>query len=299
MGKFGKQHEIEDDKTDPSGFLREAREYQSKFRLETLNLPEYDGYGNYLTVKDANTGLNFYNGFEIFDVVKKHQNFSKNIYQNMLRSEHIPFNLFIPLNLDKEYFKSVFNNILDNQIKSMDLLKIEYAPEPKERYLNDRTAFDVYIEYTRMDDEKGIIGIETKYTEREYRSGDKEKRETEDSKSKYYEITKKSNVYKEEFIDKLKEDNYRQIWRNHLLGESILINNFEKYKYFISITIFPDKNKHFKKVSKEYKDFLKDEYKDKCLFLTYEKLFELFQDYCPNEKYKKWIDYLKLRYIVK
>ncbi|MCL1814545.1 MAG: hypothetical protein FWG27_01815 [Treponema sp.] len=44
---------IEDNKTDPSGFLKKAREHQSKFRLEYLKLEEYDKYGNYLTVEDA------------------------------------------------------------------------------------------------------------------------------------------------------------------------------------------------------------------------------------------------------
>jgi hypothetical protein len=299
MNKIGKQHEIEDDRTDPSGFLREAREHQSNFRLKYLNLFEYDKYGNYLAIKDAEKGLNFYDDFGIFDSVKRYSKFNKNLYQNMLRSEHIPFNIFIPLDMNKEYLKNTFNNILDNKIKSIDLLKIEYAPEPKEIYLNDKTSFDVYVEYTHIGDTKGIIGIEIKYTEREYKIGLKEKQETENMQSKYYVITEKSNNYREEFINRVKEDNYRQIWRNHLLGESILINNSEKYKDFVSITIFPIKNKHFQKTSEEYKNFLKDEYRNKCLFITYESFFELLGDYCPNEKYRKWIDYLNLRYIIK
>jgi hypothetical protein len=49
-------------------------------------------------------------------------------------------------------------------------LIIEYAPEPTDeyKYLDDETSFDVYIEYICRgnENEKGIIGIETKYTER-------------------------------------------------------------------------------------------------------------------------------------
>jgi hypothetical protein len=52
-------------------------------------------------------------------------------------------------------------------------------------------------------------------------------------------------------------DNYRQIWRNHLLGESILLIDKDKFKYFSSITIYPNENAHFQKVSKEYKIFFK------------------------------------------
>jgi len=54
-----------------------------------------------------------------------------------------------------------------------------------------------------------------------------------------YKITEKTNVYKDEIIIKLKEDNYRQTWRNHLLGESILVKNQDKFQYFTSITFYP------------------------------------------------------------
>ncbi|MCL2809294.1 MAG: hypothetical protein FWD24_04405 [Treponema sp.] len=297
MEKYGKQRKIEDDKTDPTGFLNKAREHQSKFRLENLNLLDYDEYGNYLTENDAKKGLNFYNNFGIFTVVKEYIKFNKNIYQNMLRSEHIPFNLFIPLDNNKIYLKNVFNEIFNGEIKLIDLLKIEYAPQPKEKYLNDKTSFDVYIEYTRDDDKKGIIGIEIKYTERGYKIGKKECIEINNYESIYYEITNKSNVYKDEIIIKLQDDDYRQIWRNHLLGESILIKNTDKFKYFTSITFYPQKNEHFNIVSKQYKNFLKEEHKDKCLFITYEKLMELLSKHCPDDNYKKWIEYLNTRYI--
>lgn len=55
------------------------------------------------------------------------------------------------------------------QIVSIDRIEIEYAPKPKEKYLNDGTSFDTYIEYTNFDDTKGMIGIEVKYTEKEYK----------------------------------------------------------------------------------------------------------------------------------
>lgn len=298
MENYGNLRKAEDDRTDPSGFLSKAREHQAKFRAEKLNLADYDEYGNYLTESDANKGCNFYDGFEVFSEVKKHTAFSKNLYQNMLRSEHIPFNLFIPLNSDKAYFKDAFNGILDNTIKSVDLLKIEYAPQPKENYLNDRTSFDAYIEYTHIDGNKGIIGIEVKYTEGAYDIGKKEKNEMENPESIYYSVTKASNAYKDESIKRLPEDDYRQIWRNHLLGESVLLHDMGKYKYFTLLTIFPKGNEHFQKVSKEYIGLLKEESKNKCLFLTYEKLFELLSKHCPNERYRKWVDYLNSRYIL-
>jgi len=112
----------------------------------------------------------------------------------MLRSEHIPFNLFVPLEKNKAFFMDVFNEVLNNKISSIDLLLIEYAPQPRENYLKDRTSFDVYIEYSCKDNSKGIIGIEIKYTERSYNIGQKEQAETENQESIYYDITKESNT---------------------------------------------------------------------------------------------------------
>jgi len=69
MQEFGKQYS-KDDKTDPSGFLRRARLHQSVFRAKQLELP-FDTYGNYLTKEDGENGKNFYDGYGIFDAVKK------------------------------------------------------------------------------------------------------------------------------------------------------------------------------------------------------------------------------------
>ena len=94
------------DKTiDKTGFLEKARLHQSKYRANIIKVP-FDKYGNYLTKEDAKRGVNFYNDFEIFKEVKKrYPKYSKSIYANMLRSEHISFNLFIPLKKDLVFGK--------------------------------------------------------------------------------------------------------------------------------------------------------------------------------------------------
>ncbi len=78
MQEIGKQYS-KDDKTDPTGFLRRARLHQSKFRAEVLILP-YDSYGNYLTKEDGEIGNNFYEGFSIFEAVKKYKKYNKPLY---------------------------------------------------------------------------------------------------------------------------------------------------------------------------------------------------------------------------
>ena len=297
MQEIGTQY-TEDDKTDPTGFLRRARLHQSKFRAEVLNLP-CDIYGNYLTKEDGESGNNFYRGFGIFEAVKKYRKYNKPLYSNMLRSEHIPFNLFIPFDLNKTFCKNVFNEFFNGVIQTIERIEIEFAPKPREKYLNDGTSFGTYIEYSRSDNSKCIIGIEVKYTEKEYKleGNSKQEKDILDKTSKYYSVTERSKVYKPNAIYTLPADKFRQMWRNHLLGESILIADSDKFKYFTSITLFPKGNSHFINTSKEYIELLANN-DNKFLPLTYEDFFAACIKHCPDENYKKWLGYLTTRYIV-
>jgi len=250
--KYGTQY-YKDDLTDKTGFLKRARLHQSKFRAEKLNIP-YDRFGNYLMKGDGEKGKNFYDGFGIFEVVKKYRKYNKPLYSNMLRSEHIPFNIFIPFNQDKAFCKNVFNEFLNNTIQTIERIEIEFAPKPKENYLNDGTSFDTYIEYMNIDGQRGIIGIEVKYTEKEYKlePNSKQEKDINDKSSKYFCVTTACGIYKPNVIDTLITDNFRQVWRNQILGESILLIDKNKFKHFTSLTLFPKDNSHFVTTSGEY-----------------------------------------------
>lgn len=297
MQEIGQQYS-KDDRTDPSGFLRRARLHQSIFRAKYLDLP-FDTYGNYLTKEDGKNGKNFYDDFGIFDAVKKYRKYNKPLYSNLLRSEHIPFNIFIPLDKDRNYCKNVIADILKSSINSIDKIEIEYAPKPKEKYLNDGTSFDTYIEYSNSDGTKGIIGIEVKYTEKEYKlpTNSKQEKDIKDFNSPYYSVTNKSGLYKPNAIKDLPTDKFRQVWRNQILGESILIVDSDKFQHFTSLTLFPSDNSHFIKTSKEYIDLLIQN-DNRFIALTYENFFALLNKHCPDDSFKNWINYLTTRYIV-
>ncbi len=313
MQKIGQQYS-KDDKTDPSGFLRRARLHQSVFRAKYLDLP-FDTYGNYLTKEDGENGKNFYEGYGIFEAVKKYRKYSKSLYSNLLRSEHIPFNIFIPLDKDRNYCKNVMSNIIRSDIISIDKIEIEYAPKPKEKYLNDGTSFDTYIEYTNFDGTKGIIGIEVKYTEREYplikyrtnqKNGEKkltkawvdvENYKNQKSDSISLNVTQKCHLFQEQYHINLVKDDFRQAWRNHILGESILLTDKNKFQYFTSMILFPADNIHFTRITKEYMEMLIVN-NNNFIGLTYEDFFTLLNKYSPDSNYKKWLDYLTARYIL-
>lgn len=289
-------------------FKKRARIHQSKYRSEILGV-DFDEYGNRLTEKDAKNGLNFHTGFSIFNQVKKrYPNYNKGLYADMLRSEHIPFNFFIPLKENLALCKDIFNELLGGNIQTIDKkciidngenIKIEFAPEPKESFLNDRTSFDTYIEYVHKDGNRGIIGIEVKYTEKEYvlKNGSNEYANVSNKESLYFQVMKKANIYKPNTSDILITDEFRQIWRNHLLGESLLIAD-SRFKYFSSVIFFPQGNKHFYNISRTYMENILLANDNHFVAVTYEQYFALCAKYANNTDYKNWSNYLTQRYIL-
>ena len=295
-----------------SEFKRKAREHQVKFREEILCV-EYNKYPNVLNFSDARKGLVFYEGFreEILAELKKpvpktSSAPSGQMLTNLLRSEHIPYNVFFPMNKDLNGCKDLFNHILGKEeILRIEDIKIEHHPEPIENYLSDHTAFDVYISYTNTDNKECGIGIEVKYTEKEYalKEGTSEYAHVKDEHGNtrlfgpYFNATNNSRYFKEEVThDILVTNKFRQIWRNHILGASMVQRG--DIEQFTIITIYPVDNIHFHNdAMPEYYELLSETGKDTFIPLTYEELFILMDKFLNVENGKEWNMYLKQRYL--
>lgn len=283
-----------------NSFKKKARLHQSKYRSEILQV-DFDEYENRLTESNAKSGLNFYNGFDIFNVVKKrYPNCSRGLYADMLRSAHIPFNVFVPLKTDTELAKYIFTSFLPVEIAEIIAINIEYAPSPAKEFLNDRTSFDTLIEYKiNNQNEHGIIGIEVKYTEQEYklRPGSKEEKDIQNKNSIYYQLTNTIGLYKPEKIIELPKDRYRQVWRNHLLGESMIRHKNLNYSEFTSLILYPKGNIHFAEVAEEYKGFFRNQNTNKFFSITFESFINLIENNIYSDELRDWVDYLKARYL--
>jgi hypothetical protein len=282
-----------------SEFKKAAKQHQIEYRKNRIS-PDYNWHETWLSDADGQKGRNFHAGLGIFESVRqRYPKFYVDLYSDMLRSEHIPFNLFVPFRQNPEFCKNVFNEMMGNCIKSVENIQIEYAPSPRENYLNDGTSFDAFIEYAHTDHSKGIIGIEVKYTEKEYPlvSNSKQAKDINDRHGKYYSISEKSGLYKPDSIEALKTDLFRQIWRNHLLAESVRLVDNDKFKHATSVIFYPRDNGHFAETNKRYCEMLSDNDK-KFISVTYEDFLEACEKHCPNDDFKKWIDYLNERYII-
>jgi hypothetical protein len=284
-------------------FKRLARKHQFAYREEVLkDFNEDHAPQVLLNEENAKNGLIFYEPFRDLILSKPrvgHE--SKQLTNDMLRSEHIPYNMFTPLETMPGVAEKIFSDMIGISIKHVIAIEIEYAGiGDKSQYLNDRTSFDAFVRYESTDGKIGGIGIEVKYTENSYPLGKKEEQDILDNNSLYHEMTVKSGYYIPELDIKmfLSAHHLRQIWRNHLLGFSM------QYKGDIqlihNIHLYPKGNTHFHKVAvPEYINLLADCGKESFKPITYERYFDILDKYNENENIKAWVQYLRARYLVK
>lgn len=219
---------------------------------------------------------------------------------NMLRSEHVPWNIFVPMMTDFAAAAKCFSEILPHRdIKTIRNWKIEYAPNT----IQDRTAFDVYIEYTTSVGETGVIGIEVKYTEEGYSVGNKEFVMMQDPGSAYSVTTRDSECFINNDPLQFNNPDFIQLWRNHILGLAMLHQGMTDY--FDSLTLYPSGNVHFHSsdghvgVIESYEELLTDKGKDTFHAITYEGFFDVLREHYSSSRNRTWLDYLETRYIGK
>jgi len=138
-------------------FKAAARLHQSRFRAAFLKV-DFDEYGNRLNDDDGKSLLNYYEGLNVRDTLRaRYPEYSKTRDADMLRSEHIPFNMFGPMVDDPELAKLLVAEAFGIKCRPPFAIQFEWAPKPRDNYLGDATAFDVYI---KVSDESGrVIGI--------------------------------------------------------------------------------------------------------------------------------------------
>lgn len=220
------------------------------------------------------------------------------LMNNMLRSEHVPWNIFVPMMTDLTAAASSFAEILPHRdIKMIRKWIIEYAPNT----INDRSAFDAYIEYETSKRETGVIGIEVKYTEEGYPVGNKEFEMMQNPASAYSVTTRNSECFINNDPLQFNNPDFIQLWRNHILGLAMIQQG--KADYFDSLTLYPEGNIHFHSsnsyigVVEAYTRLLTAKGKDTFHVITYEDFFCLLRKHYPSDRNLSWLNYLETRYI--
>lgn len=245
-------------------FARRMRWHQSWYRTHVLKVPYGTGpwprsrtlYGNMLTEQSAEAGLNFLTP-AIFELAKRRVAAgtgtveSFRLMHNMLGSQPMCFNLFGELAHDHELATRLVRVLWGEHIARITGVHIEWAPMPAAEYLDDRTAFDAFIEYETQDDRAGFIGIETKLSEtfspRRY------------DQPAYRRWMTPDSPWRADASDEVAKREHNQLWRDHLLAWSLLRHPESKYAVGELSVLYHPEDHRCRDTVAGYRALLRDE----------------------------------------
>ena len=223
------------------------------------------------------------------------------LFNNFLSSQPMAFNLFVPLmkivktNEGQIQLASVVSSLLDPQrkigIHRIVEVGLEFIPDYYSECLNDKTAMDAFFRYERVDGGKGIIAIETKYTD---------KLGTNQASNPTLAIkTITTRVGISELFTAIGKEQIIsgkillcQIYRNFLLTETIRLH--ENLVDSLSVVLAPKDNTSNDEDEKELENILCNKNKYKFKVLTLETFVSFLIDkFTEEEAFKKfWYRYL-------
>ena len=249
--------------SDGTGFRRAARTLQSIWREEKgypIGMHEGKPLGSRLDTTFAERELANFLTDGIRQVVKDELNsatqsqlYSKpRIYDDLLSSQPLCFNLFGEMKLDLGLATEVFKVLRPREVSEVTGICFEHSPgRSDERYLGDKTAFDVFIEYRGPENKKGFIGIEVKYHENlmEPPSAHHER---------YDAVADKMQCFKSSKLPDLRRAPLQQLWRDHLLAGSMIAKPELGYSEGIFVLLYPAANHYCRAAVCEYRRCLLD-----------------------------------------
>ena len=215
-------------------FASQARLLQSKWRVRKgfkINDTPKSNYGNFIDTKIAkDEKVNFLTNNIKKLVSEKILEIRRNgglvgeprIWNNLLSSQPLCFNLFGELHYDLDLATRLFKKQFPDKVTSVTKIDFEFSSK---RNNPDNSAFDVYVEYLNKH-KKCFFGIEVKYQEDLYEETSVKAAEIfQIHKDDYIKVTDDSRCFKPNAIDKLQLVPLSQIWRDHLLSFNMTDEN--------------------------------------------------------------------------
>lgn len=218
--------------------------WRSKRNLPAGTIPSDAGHikiGSRLSKKAADCGLNFLNP-ALIPLIRRELIFREEgalysedrLWENLLSSQTLCFNLFGSMKLDRALANSFFRKLFPGTIEEITNIRFEHSPgRYNPRITEDQTAFDVFIDYRRSDGNQGFLAIEMKYTEAISSSGSYH--------PSYDDLSDKFSLFEDGTSPELRNGHCQQFWREILLAESTLAES-NKYTEYSFVIIHPSKN---------------------------------------------------------
>ena len=205
------------------------------------------------------------------------------IYNNLLSSQPLCFNLFAKLKRDLVLASQVLSNISGGRIAEVTAIEFEHSPgRSDERYTGDRSAFDVYVTYLTTDGGRGFIGVEVKYHE-----GLADP--VAEHRHRYDEVATLMGCFSEPFGAQLTQKPLQQIWRDHLLvGAHRIVDSFEDGFF---VFLYPEGNSACANAVQSYTECLREH----STFVSW--TLEQLADSLSEHSSAQWITDFKTRYL--
>lgn len=291
-------------------FAAWARVLQSKWRSKPRE-GNPSGYpagklGNYLDTTFATQSRANFLTIEIADLVSKTVAEAREhgamigqprIWDNLLSSQPLCFNLFGALSLNLDKATAFFRGLFPGLIGTVTAIRFEYSPGRGDLgFTGDHSAFDAFVEYERSG-RRGFLGIEVKYAER-LREEERQKSKSiyEQHEARYRQLSHPSNgVFRNEVIEDLRWPPLSQIWRDHLLAISMLAHEKPSFDEGRFVFLFPALNVQCQEGVNEY--LLRLASMDESLTLFSPRHLEDFVSMLNQTIPEKWTNELKERYL--
>ncbi len=255
-------------------------------------------YGHIVDGGEAKN-LNFYDE-DIFDYagkrvknkIKEETIKSDRLFNNLLSSMPLTFNLFFPLmqllKTDPQKASSLVASLFPSwKVATVERIEIEFIPLPITDYTNDKSAMDAVIFFTDKDGGQNIIAIEVKYTDS---LGTNKATENDE---KYY-AAKDSGYFTTEGLIEI-DKGCTQIFRNFLLTEKYRMkNNLSKsYNVILAPAEHPSTIAELNALKKYFNETCPT---DKLIKYDLETFVAVLEENVPTEM-KDWTIWLYNRYL--
>lgn len=211
------------------------------------------------------------------------------IYNHLLSSQPLCFNLFGELTLDLDLATRVFAEMTKGRIAQVRSICFEFSPGRRDcHYTGDNSAFDVYATYKTGSGGKGFVSIEVKY--HEIIKAGEERKYYENHGKRYEEIAFGMACFNEAELGRVRGLWLQQIWRDHLLMHAHKIK--DEFDDAIFVFLHPKANSSCCEAVEEYRNCFKN---DTNSFLSW--TLECFVKCLMDHSSADWIRQFHQRYL--
>ena len=309
-----------------SRFVADCRKLQSIYRVEigeeirpyTDRYGNVHYYGNYISngeIPKENCWKNF-----LTECAFKHAEYrvenrkkyetieSDRLFNNLLSSQPMAFNLFCPLRQMREKSPETATKVIKAALPNYPIHKVtevalEFIPANHEKLTGDKSAMDAIIGFEDEQGKGGFIAVETKYSENlgTNVAYDRDENGKKIPRAKSIEAVKKLQCFTPDVEKSIMGGStpLTQIYRNFLLSE---MYGFEEGLLSYSIILAPRRHPSTKRELVSLTNGLNQEYKNKIEGIDLEDFVERIICVCPEEYatiferfYDRYLNFNKLK----